>query len=74
MATALLDERRVQGRPVPRLVERDIERDPALHEAFFTTIPVIEVRDQRIELVTSLVKLRRFLDEVLDAEALGASS
>ena len=64
---ALLAERAAQGRPVTRLLERDIEADPELHRAFFTTIPVVELGDRRLELATSPVRLRRLLDDVLDA-------
>ena len=67
---ALLAERAVQGRAHPRLLERDIDGDPALHDAFFTTIPVIEVGDRRLELATSPARIRRLLDEALaDADA-----
>ena len=65
--TLLLDERASTGRPMPRLVERDIETDPAWQRAYFATIPVIELGDRRLELVTSVAKMRRLLTDVLDA-------
>src|SRR5262245_36402449 len=72
---ALLAERAAQGRPAPRLLERDIETDPALHDAFFTTIPVIEVGDRRLELATSPARIRRLLDDALaDADAADPSA
>jgi glutaredoxin-like protein DUF836 len=64
---SLLLERSVVGRPIPRLLERDITTDPDLHRAFLTTIPVVEIAGRRIELATSAAKIRRLLDEVLDA-------
>jgi hypothetical protein len=64
---ALLDERARSGRPVPRLVERDIEADPAWERAFLTIIPVVELGDQRLELATSVGRVRRLLTDVLDA-------
>ncbi len=65
--TALLDERVQAGRPAPTLVERDIETDPALERAYFASIPVVELGDRRLELATSVAKLRRLLSDVLDA-------
>ncbi len=64
---ALLDERNRAGRPSPTLVERDIETDPALERAYFASIPVVELGERRLELATSVAKLRRLLREVLDA-------
>ena len=64
---ALLAEREAAGRPAPRLLERDITTDLELHGAFLTTIPVVELAGRRLELATSAAKLRRLLDEVLDA-------
>ena len=65
--TALLGERSRAGLPIPTLVERDIESNPAWHDAYFETIPVVELGDRRLELVTSVAKLRRLLTDVLDA-------
>jgi glutaredoxin len=67
LLTALLDERATTGRPIPALVERDIEADPALERAFFASIPVVELGDRRLELATSAAKLRRLMSDVLDA-------
>ena len=64
---ALLDERAHAGLLSPRLVERDIDTDPAWERAFLTTIPVVELGDRRLELATSAAKLRRLLSDVLDA-------
>ena len=65
--TALLDERRRNGRPAPSLQVRDIESDPAWLQAYSATIPVVELGDRRLELVTSATRLRRLLTDVLDA-------
>lgn len=66
LLTALLDERAAAGLTRPRLVERDIESDPALERAYFATIPVVELGDRRLELATSAPKLRRLFRDVLD--------
>jgi Glutaredoxin-like domain (DUF836) len=66
---ALLDDRRKSGRPVPTLVELDIEADPVLERDFGARIPVVELGERRLELVTSAARLRRLLAEALDAES-----
>ncbi len=65
----LLDERRQLGKPIPAVVERDIEADDALHRAYLTTIPVVTLGSARLELATSPARLRRLLSDVLDAPA-----
>jgi hypothetical protein len=62
---ALLRERAAHGLPVPRLVDRDIATNPGWERAFLTTIPVVELGGQRLELATSAARLRRLLDDVL---------
>ena len=64
---ALQEQRARAGLAVPILVERDIDADPAWERAYFASIPVVELGDQRLELVTSASKLRRLLTDVLDA-------
>ena len=64
---ALLDERAHTGLLSPRLIERDIDTDPVWERAFFASIPVVELGERRLELVTSASKLRRLLADVLDA-------
>jgi len=61
MIEALLDQRRATGAPVPTLVERDISSNTDWERAFFTTIPVVELGDRRLELVTSAAKLKGLL-------------
>jgi glutaredoxin len=68
MLDALLAARRSLALPVPAVVERDITTDPAWERAFFETIPVVELGDQRLELVTSPARLRRLLTDVLDVD------
>jgi hypothetical protein len=67
LLAVLLHERATTGRPIPTLVERDIETDPALERAFFASIPVVELGQRRLELATSAAKLRRLMSDVLDA-------
>ena len=62
----LLEDRAARGRRVAALHERDISTDPAWERQFFATIPVVELGGRRLELATSPLKLRRFLDDVLD--------
>lgn len=66
MLHTLLRDRSDRGLAVPEFVERDIDVDEGSHRAFFATIPVIEFGGRRLETVTSLAKIRRLLDEVID--------
>jgi hypothetical protein len=63
---ALLAQRHAQGKAAPPIVERDITSDPALEREFFTTIPVVEIGDRRLELATSAARLRALLADALD--------
>jgi hypothetical protein len=63
----LLAERAAFAVPTPRLVERNIDEDPAWQRANFTAIPVVEFAGRRMELATSAAKLRALLHDVLDA-------
>src|SRR5437868_4320120 len=65
---ALLRERAISGRSNPALIERDISGNSEWERAFFTTIPVVELGDRRLELATSAAKLRALL-ETLDRAA-----
>jgi hypothetical protein len=58
---ALLDERRAAGLAAPELIERDIATDAALERAYFATVPVVELGNERVELATSVSRLRRLL-------------
>ena|SRR5258706_10452957 len=63
----LLEDRAARGRRTAALHERDISTDTAWERQFFATIPVLELDGRRLELATSPAKVRRFLDDVLDA-------
>jgi hypothetical protein len=63
---ALLARRTASGRPTATVVERDIETDPALEQAYFAEIPVIELGERRLTLATSPSRIERLLAEVLD--------
>ena len=65
----LLADRQAAGLPSPTLVERDIDTNEAWQRAFMATIPVIELRDRRLELATSPARIRRLLADVLDVPA-----
>jgi hypothetical protein len=68
----LLAQRAADGRPVPVLVERDITTNADWERAHFATIPVVELGDRRLDLVTSAAKLRALLstlDEPAPARA-----
>jgi glutaredoxin-like protein DUF836 len=58
---AVIDDRRSRGLAVPAVVERDIDADPDLQRLYLERIPVVELGDQRVELVVSVGKLRRLL-------------
>jgi hypothetical protein len=62
----LLAQRAAAGRPIAPVEERNILTDEAWERAFFLEIPVVEVRQRRLTLVTSPAKLRLLLAETLD--------
>ena len=66
MVSALLRQRVDAGQPSPLLVERDIETNEAWHRAWVASIPVLELGERRLELATSLAKIRRLLSDALD--------
>jgi hypothetical protein len=57
----LLAARRAADRPTPALLERDITTNADWERAYFATIPVVELGDRRIELATSVLKLKALL-------------
>jgi hypothetical protein len=67
-------DRRERGLAVPNVIERDIEADPELHRSLVDRIPVVELGDERVELVVSIGKLRRMLNDVLGDEPVDPSS
>jgi hypothetical protein len=68
------DDRRERGLPVPEVVEHNIEDDPELHRRYLERIPVVELGDQRVELIVTVGKLRRLLSAAFDAEATGGNA
>jgi hypothetical protein len=66
MVDALLADREARGATLPCVEERDIDTNDAWQRAFFDRIPVVELGTGRLELVTSLAKLRRLMAEQLD--------
>lgn len=64
-----LERRATRGEVVPRLREVDIDADAALHDRYYLRIPVLAIGGDEIELVTSAVAVRRFLERTLPALA-----
>ncbi len=69
MLDALLADRVSRGLPVPPFEERTIEDDEALQRRYALTIPVVTFGGHELELATTAAKLRRFLAQALDGEA-----
>ena len=67
----LIADRADHGRSVPIVVERNINEDPAMLRELFDRIPVIELGSGRLELATSVARLRRLFADVLDGPASG---
>jgi Glutaredoxin-like domain (DUF836) len=68
----VIADRRDRGLPVPAVVERNIEDDVELRRSLLERIPVVELGGQRVELIVSIGKLRRLLNEVLGSAAEGS--
>jgi glutaredoxin-like protein DUF836 len=66
-------DRRARGLQVPAVVERNIEDDPELHRTLLERIPVVELGEQRVELVVSIGKLRRLLNDALGVVPAGTA-
>ena len=63
---SVLEDRAARGLPVPRRVERDIDREPDLQASYGPVIPVVELGDVRLDLAVSAGRIRRLLSQVLD--------
>jgi hypothetical protein len=63
----VIADRAARGLAVPEVIERNIDDDPELHRQLFERIPVAEIGNQRVELVVSVGKVRRLLNEALGA-------
>ena len=64
----ILADRARGGLPVPTVIEIDIESDPELHRRLFERIPVIELGAGRLELATSVARVRRLIEDIVDVE------
>ena len=60
---AVIADRKARGLAVPNVLEVDFEADPELHRRYLDRIPVVELGNQRVELVASVGKVRRLLNE-----------
>lgn len=69
---ALLADRASRGLPAPPVREISIDDDPALHERYRYTIPVVTLDDRELELATSPARISRLLEDVLDDGVRGA--
>ena len=58
-------DRMARGLATPTVVERNIDDDPELHRRLFERIPVVEIGNQRVELIVTVGKVRRLLNEAL---------
>ncbi len=58
-------DRAARGLALPVVVERNIDDDPELHQRLFERIPVVEIGNLRVELIVTLGKVRRLLNEAL---------
>jgi len=61
----VIDDRQARGLAVPNVVERDIEADDDLHRRLLERIPVVELGNLRVELIVTVGKVRRLLNEAL---------
>ena len=61
----VLEDRLARNLVAPQVVERDIDADPELHRRLFDRIPIVELGERRVELVVTVGKLRRLLNEVI---------
>lgn len=65
----VIDDRRERGLPIPEVVERNIEDDPELHRRYLERTPVVELGEQRVELIVTVGKLRRLMGAAFDTDA-----
>jgi len=64
----VLSDRAERGLAIATVVERNIEEDADLHRRYLERIPVVELGDQRVELIVTVGKLRRLMNEALGSE------
>jgi Glutaredoxin-like domain (DUF836) len=70
----VVEDRLARGLATPTVVERNIDEDEALHRELFERIPVVEIGNQRVELIVSVGKVRRLLNETLGDGTAAAGS
>jgi hypothetical protein len=61
----VFEDRAARNLAVPAVVEIDIDANPELQRRLFDRIPVVALGDRRVELVVTVGKLRRLLNEAL---------
>lgn len=61
----VVEDRAARGLAAPNVVERNIDEDPELHRRLFERIPVVEIGNLRVELIVTVGKVRRLLNEAL---------
>ncbi|MEO5704169.1 MAG: glutaredoxin family protein [Candidatus Limnocylindrales bacterium] len=70
----VVTDRAARGLAVPEIIERNIDDDLELHRRLFERIPVVEIGNQRVELIVTVGKVRRLLNEALgDGSAAAAA-
>jgi hypothetical protein len=67
-------DRSARGLAVPTVIERNIEDDPDLHRRLLERIPVVEIGNQRVELIVTVGKVRRLLNEALGDGSAGMNA
>lgn len=67
-------DRVARGLPVPAVVERNIDEDDDLLRRLLERIPVVEIGNLRVELVVTVGKVRRLLNEALGDGSAAAGS
>jgi hypothetical protein len=70
----VIADRAARGLAVPAVVERNIEDDEAWHRAYLERIPVVEIGNLRVELIVSVGKVRRLLNEALGDQPTDAAT
>ena len=69
----VVEDRVARGLATPNVIERNIEDDDELHRRLLERIPVVEIGNQRVELIVTVGKVRRLLNEALGDGAADAA-
>ena len=70
----VVEDRQGRRLVIPSVVEVDITADPELERTMFDRIPIAQLGERRVELVVTVGKLRRLLNETLGDEPAGDPS